>query len=67
MRVEISNVHYNQFYKMCAAGDIGVWNRMKDVNAVIFHQLEDNHPCQEMDAGVAIVSSTKPDPSSRGH
>jgi hypothetical protein len=46
---------------------VDVWNRMEDVNSVIFLQLEDNHPCQEMDAEVAIVSSTKPDPSCRGH
>jgi len=36
---------------------------MEDVNAVIFHQLEDNLPCQGMDAEVATGSSTKPDPS----
>jgi len=40
---------------------------MEDVNAVIFHQLEDNLHCQEMSAEVATGSSTKPDPSCRGH
>ena len=33
---------------------------MEDVNAVIFHQLEDNFPFQEMDAEVAIGCSTNP-------
>jgi hypothetical protein len=36
---------------------------MEDVNAVIFHQLKDNLPCQGMDAEVAIGSSMKPDSS----
>jgi hypothetical protein len=36
---------------------------MEDVNAVIFHQLEDNLPCEGMDAEVAIGSLTKLDPS----
>ena len=36
---------------------------MEDVNALIFHQLEDNLPWQEMDAEVVIGPSTKPDPS----
>jgi len=36
---------------------------MEDVNAVIFHQLEDNLPCQGMDVEVATGSLTKPDPS----
>jgi hypothetical protein len=40
---------------------------MEDVNAVIFHQLEDNFPCQEMGAEIAIGSSTTSDPSCRGH
>jgi len=40
---------------------------MEDVNAVTFHQLEGNLPCQETDAEVAISSSTKPDPPCRGH
>jgi hypothetical protein len=31
-----------------------VWNRMENVNAVIFHQLEDNLPCREAGAEVAI-------------
>jgi hypothetical protein len=40
-----------------------VWSRMEDVNAVIFHQLEDNLPCQGMEGEVVNGSSTKPDPS----
>jgi len=36
---------------------------MEDVFAVIFHQLEDNLPCQGTDAEVETGSSTKPDPS----
>ena len=40
---------------------------MEDVNAVIFHQLEDNLSCQETGEEVAIVSSKKLDPSCRGH
>ena len=39
---------------------------MEDVNAVIFHQLEDNLPCQEMGAVAAIGSSNKSDPSCGG-
>ena len=46
---------------------VDVGNRMEDVNAVIFHELKDNHPCQEMGAEVAIGSSTKPDHSCRGN
>jgi hypothetical protein len=46
---------------------VDVGNRMEDVNAVIFHELEDNHRCQKMDAEVAIGSSTKPDHSCRGN
>ena len=46
---------------------VDVWNHMEDVNAVIFHELEDNLHCQEMGAEVAIGSLTKPDPSCRGH
>jgi hypothetical protein len=40
-----------------------VWNHMEDLNVVIFHQLEENLPCQEMGAEVAI-GLTKPNPSS---
>jgi len=40
---------------------------MEDVSAVIFHQLEDNLPCQEMGAEAAIGSSKKHDPSCGGH
>jgi hypothetical protein len=40
---------------------------VEDVNAVIFHQLEDNLPCQEMCAEAATGSSKKPDPSCGGH
>jgi hypothetical protein len=40
---------------------------MEDVNDVIFHQLEDNLPCQEMGAESAIGFSKKPDPSCGGH
>ena len=36
------------------------------MNAVIFHQLEGNLPCQEMGAEAAIGSSKKPDPSCGG-
>jgi hypothetical protein len=43
------------------------WNLVEDVNAVIFHQLEDNLSCQETGEEVAIVSSKKLDPSCRGH
>jgi len=39
---------------------------MEHMNVVIFHQLEDNLPYQEMGAEVAI-GSTKPNPSCRGH
>jgi len=46
-----------------AAKLVDVCSRMEDVNAVIFHQLEDNLSCQGMDAEVAIGSSMKPDPS----
>ena len=45
---------------------VDVWNRMEDVNTVIFHQLEDNLHCQEMGAEVATGSMMKPDPSCRG-
>jgi hypothetical protein len=45
---------------------VDAWNRMEDVNAVIFHQLEDNLR-QELGARVAIGSWTKRDPSYRGH
>jgi hypothetical protein len=34
---------------------------MEVVNAVMFHQLEDNLSCQGMDAEVATGFSTKPD------
>jgi len=40
---------------------------VEDVNAVIFHQLENNLPCQEMGAEAAIASSKKPGPSCGGH
>jgi hypothetical protein len=46
---------------------VDVWNRMEDVNAVIFHQLEHNLLCQEIGAEVENGSSMKPDPSCRGH
>jgi hypothetical protein len=46
---------------------VDVWNHVEDVNAVFFHQLEDNHPCQEMGAEVAVGSLTKLDHSCRGH
>jgi hypothetical protein len=36
---------------------------MEDVNALIFHQLEDNLPCQGVHAEVAIGFLAKPDPS----
>ena len=39
---------------------VDVWSRMEDVNAVIFHQLEDNLPCQVVDAKFAIGPLTKP-------
>jgi len=45
---------------------VDVWNHMEDMNVVIFHQLEDNLPCQEMGAEAAI-GSMKPNPSCRGH
>jgi len=54
-------IYYNQFCKEAKLVD--VWSCMEDVNAVIFHQLEDNLPCQGMDAEVANGSSTTPDPS----
>jgi hypothetical protein len=40
---------------------------MEEVNAVIFHQLKDNLPCQEIGAQVAIGSSTKTGPSCGCH
>jgi hypothetical protein len=40
---------------------------MEDLNAVIFHQLEDNIPCEGMHEEVATGSSKKPDPSCGGH
>jgi hypothetical protein len=46
---------------------VDVWNGLEDVNAVIFHQLEGNLPCEEMGAKIAIGSSTKSDPSCRGN
>jgi hypothetical protein len=46
---------------------VDVWNCLENVNAVIFHPLKDNIPCEEMGAKVAIVSLTKPDPSCRGN
>jgi len=39
---------------------VDVWSRMEDVNAVIFHKLEDNLPCHGVDAKFAIGSLTKP-------
>jgi len=39
---------------------VDVCSHMEAVNAVIFHQLEDNFPCQGMDAELAIGSATKP-------
>jgi len=45
---------------------VDVWNHMEDLNAVIFHQLEDI-PCQGMCEEVATGSSKKPDPSCGGH
>jgi len=55
--------------RRCAGGNllVNVWKCLEDVNAVIFHQLIDNLPCEEMGAKVAISSSTKPDPSCRGN
>jgi hypothetical protein len=44
---------------------VDVWNCLEDVNAVMFHQLKDNIPCEEVGAKVAIGSLTKPDPSCR--
>jgi hypothetical protein len=46
---------------------VDAWNRMEDVNAVIFHLLKDNLLCQETGARVATGSWTKLDPSCRGH
>ena len=39
---------------------VDVWSRMEVVNSVIFHQLEDNLPCQVVDAKFAIGPLKKP-------
>jgi hypothetical protein len=40
---------------------------MEGLNAVIFHQLEDNIPCEGMCEEVVTGSLKKPDPSCGGH
>jgi len=46
---------------------VDIWNCLENVNALIFNQLKDNLPCEEMGAKVAIGSLMKPDPSCGGH
>jgi len=63
---EASDVHSSQsvlLYYAQEAKLVDAWSHMEDVNAVIFHQLEDNLPCQGVDAKFAIGPLTKPDPS----
>jgi hypothetical protein len=40
---------------------------MEDVNVVIFHELEDNLPCQETGLGAAIGTLKESDRSCGGH